>query len=84
MGTGLATAMLPPGGKPLGDFPVIIVGVENADPYADHADAIEALRPALWACSWRGRGVIRTRRSSVFLAADVFQRCHSSRSGQAA
>ena len=42
-GTGLATAMLPPGGKPLGDFPVIIVGPENSDPYAAHADAIEAL-----------------------------------------
>lgn len=42
-GTGLATVMLPPGGKPLGDFPVIIVGPENADPYPDHGDAIEAL-----------------------------------------
>lgn len=42
-GAGLVTAMLPPGGKPLADFPVIIVGPENADPYADHADAIEAL-----------------------------------------
>lgn len=42
-GAGLVTAMLPPGGKPLGDFPVIVVGPENADPYPDHADAIEAL-----------------------------------------
>ena len=42
-GAGLVTAMLPPGGKPLADFPVTIVGPENADPYADHADAIEAL-----------------------------------------
>lgn len=42
-GTGLATAMLPPGGKPLGDFPVIIVGPENGDPYAAHAEAIDAL-----------------------------------------
>jgi hypothetical protein len=42
-GTGLATAMLPPGGKAIADFPIIIVGPENADPYQDHADAIEAL-----------------------------------------
>lgn len=42
-GGGLATAMLPPQGKDLADFPIIIVGPENADPYRDHADAIEAL-----------------------------------------
>ena len=42
-GSGLATAMLPPGAKPSSDFTMIIVGPENADPYADHADAIEAL-----------------------------------------
>jgi hypothetical protein len=42
-GEGLVTAMLPPGGKPAADFPIIIVGPENADPYADHGDAIEAL-----------------------------------------
>lgn len=42
-GTGLATAMLPPGGKSVPDFPIIIVGPENADPYRDHGDAIEAL-----------------------------------------
>jgi hypothetical protein len=42
-GSGLATAMLPPGPKPSSDFTIIIVGPENADPYADHADAIEAL-----------------------------------------
>lgn len=42
-GTGLATAMLPPGGKALSDFTIIIVGPENADPYRDHADAIAAL-----------------------------------------
>ncbi|OPZ24721.1 MAG: hypothetical protein BWZ02_02785 [Lentisphaerae bacterium ADurb.BinA184] len=42
-GTGLATAMLPPGGKPVAEFPIIIVGPENADPYSDHGDAIEAL-----------------------------------------
>jgi hypothetical protein len=42
-GAGLATAMLPPGPRPSADFTIIIVGPENADPYADHADAIEAL-----------------------------------------
>ena len=42
-GSGLATAMLPPEGKNVPDFPIIIVGPENADPYRDHADAIEAL-----------------------------------------
>ena len=42
-GAGLATAMLPPGARPNSEFTIIIVGPENADPYADHADAIEAL-----------------------------------------
>lgn len=42
-GEGLATAMLPPGGKPISDFPIIIVGPENSDPYASHGDAIDAL-----------------------------------------
>ena len=42
-GSGLATAMLPPQGKDAPDFPIIIVGPENADPYRDHGDAIEAL-----------------------------------------
>lgn len=42
-GAGLATAMLPPGGKPASDFPIVIVGADNSDPYADHADAIETL-----------------------------------------
>jgi len=42
-GAGLATAMLPPGAKDAPEFPYVIVGPENADPYADHADAIEAL-----------------------------------------
>ncbi|RYD99116.1 MAG: hypothetical protein EOP61_14845 [Sphingomonadales bacterium] len=42
-GSGLATAMLPPGGAENDDFPTIIVGPENADPYADHGDAIDAL-----------------------------------------
>ena len=42
-GSGLATAMLPPGPKPSSDFTIIIVGPENADPYLEHGDAIEAL-----------------------------------------
>lgn len=42
-GSGLATAMLAPGPEPSSDFTIIIVGPENADPYADHSDAIEAL-----------------------------------------
>ncbi|MSO99998.1 MAG: hypothetical protein EXR07_02950 [Acetobacteraceae bacterium] len=40
-GKGLVTAMLPPGAKSGGAS--IIVGPANADPYADHAPAIEAL-----------------------------------------
>jgi hypothetical protein len=40
-GKPLATAMLPPKGKQNGAC--IIVGPGNADPYPDHADAIEAL-----------------------------------------
>ena len=42
-GNGLATAMLPPGGKEEAGFRIIIVGPGNRDPYADHAEAIEAL-----------------------------------------
>lgn len=42
-GAGLATAMLPPGGKDDRGFRVIIVGPKNADPYVDHNDAIAAL-----------------------------------------
>jgi hypothetical protein len=42
-GTGLATAMLPPGGKEAAGFQIIIVGPENADPYASHADAMRIL-----------------------------------------
>lgn len=42
-GNGLATAMLPPRGKPNDAFGCIVVGAKNADPYADHADAIAAL-----------------------------------------
>lgn len=40
-GKGLATAMLPPGGRSGGAC--IIVGAANTDPYIDHADAIDAL-----------------------------------------
>ncbi|MDX2232984.1 MAG: hypothetical protein NW200_00670 [Hyphomonadaceae bacterium] len=42
-GAGLATAMLPPAGVDERGFRTIIVGPDNADPYADHADAIAAL-----------------------------------------
>jgi hypothetical protein len=42
-GASLVTAMLPPAGRRDPDFACIIVGPGNADPYADHADAIRAL-----------------------------------------
>jgi hypothetical protein len=42
-GEGLATAMLPAGGRKDEDFHIIIVGPENADPYVSHADAIKLL-----------------------------------------
>lgn len=42
-GTGLVTAMLPPGGRSDRGFSPIIVGPGNADPYHDHAEAIRAL-----------------------------------------
>jgi hypothetical protein len=42
-GEGLATAMLPPGGKPDPNFRIIIVGPANRDPYPEHGDAIAAL-----------------------------------------
>jgi hypothetical protein len=42
-GNALVTAMLPPGGHDDRSFRPIIVGVANADPYGDHADAIRAL-----------------------------------------
>lgn len=42
-GDGLATAMLPPGGEDKGGFRIIIVGPGNADPYAEHDDAIRVL-----------------------------------------
>jgi len=42
-GVGLATAMLPPGGRDGLSFKIIIVGPSNSDPYPDHGDAIRAL-----------------------------------------
>ncbi len=42
-GSGLATAMLPPGGRDDTEFRKIIVGDRNSDPYPDHEDAIKAL-----------------------------------------
>ena len=42
-GAGLATAMLPPGGKPDPTFRPIIVSSGNQDPYLKHSGAIEAL-----------------------------------------
>jgi len=42
-GNGLATAMLPPGGRYDPSFKIMIVGIENQDPYPDHGDAIRKL-----------------------------------------
>jgi hypothetical protein len=42
-GEGLATAMLPPEGRNQANFRIIIVGPDNADPFAAQADAIAAL-----------------------------------------
>jgi len=42
-GNPLVTAMLAPGGHDDRSFRPIIVGMANADPYAEHADAIRAL-----------------------------------------
>lgn len=42
-GEGLATAMLPPGGRNQVNFRIVIVGPENADPYEAHEPAIQAL-----------------------------------------
>ena len=42
-GNPLATAMLPPGGRDDRTSRPIIVGIANADPSAEHADAIRAL-----------------------------------------
>jgi hypothetical protein len=42
-GTAKVTAMLPPGGRDRSTFKIIIVGPQNADPYPEHGDAIQAL-----------------------------------------
>lgn len=42
-GTGLATAMLPPGGIEQSGFRPIVVGPTNADPYPAHGASIEKL-----------------------------------------
>jgi hypothetical protein len=42
-GEGLATAMLPPLGRNQVNFRIVVVGPDNADPYATHEDAIAAL-----------------------------------------
>lgn len=42
-GEGLATAMLPPGGRNQANFRIVIVGPANCDPYVAHAQAIAAL-----------------------------------------
>jgi hypothetical protein len=42
-GNGLATAMLPPGGRGTAVFHIIIVGRANSDPYPAEGEAIEAL-----------------------------------------
>jgi hypothetical protein len=42
-GNGLATAMLPPGGRDERSFRPIVVGAANKDPYPEHGAAIEAL-----------------------------------------
>jgi hypothetical protein len=42
-GNGLATAMLPPGGRRTVGFRIIIVGRANRDPYPSEGEAIEAL-----------------------------------------
>ena len=42
-GNGLVTAMLPPKGRHDSAFTCVVVGPSNADPYPQHADAINAL-----------------------------------------
>ena len=42
-GKALVTAMLPPRGKDERSFKPIIVGIDNADPFPDHGDAIRQL-----------------------------------------
>ncbi len=54
-GNPLATAMLPPGGCDDRSFRPIIVGMANADPYVDHADAIRVLGQRFGLTLERGR-----------------------------
>jgi len=54
-GNPLVTAMLPPGGQDDRSFRPIIVGMANADPYVDHADAIKALGQHFGLALERGR-----------------------------
>jgi hypothetical protein len=54
-GGGLATAMLPPRGEKDGAFAPVVVGHSNADPYPEHADAIEALAIFFGVALERGR-----------------------------
>jgi hypothetical protein len=54
-GTPLVTAMLPPGGQDDRGFRPIIVGMSNADPYVEHADAIRALGQHFGLSLERGR-----------------------------
>ena len=67
-GNPLVTAMLPPGGQDDRSFRPIIVGMANADPYVDHADAIKALGQHFGLTLERGRcypiAAIDTRRRS--------------------
>ena len=58
-GAGLATAMLPPGGRDDPGFRIIIVGPKNGDPYIDNADAIEALGAQINAnAGWDGTRIV--------------------------
>ena len=54
-GNPLVTAMLPPGGRDDRTFRPIIVGMANADPYVEHADAIRALGQHYGLALERGR-----------------------------
>jgi hypothetical protein len=54
-GNGLATAMLPPGGRDDPGFKIIIVGKRNSDPYPQHESAIHALSAHFGFALDRGR-----------------------------
>ena len=59
-GSGLATAMLPPGPEPSSDFTIIIVGPENADPYGITTTPSKR-SPAMSVCRCPACAAIRTR-----------------------